>query len=267
MDDYKKVNRELWNAWTPVHRRSEFYDVEGFKAGKTSLREIELGELGDVSGKSLLHLQCHFGLDTLSWARLGARATGVDFSDTAIDEARALAEELDIPAQFVCADIYDLPERLDERFDIVFTSYGVLWWLSDIPRWAEIVASFVKPGGIFYIVELHPLLHMLDDDGEKLTYPYFADTKPVTAEESGTYAEPDADVHGRSHGWPHGIGEITTALIAAGLRVEYLHEFDFSPYGCFAYTERIGPDRYCVRGLRGKLPMAYSIRSRRSRRG
>ena len=111
MDEFSEANRELWNAWTPIHRRSAFYDVDGFKAGTTSLREIELGELGDVSGKSLLHLQCHFGLDTLSWARLGARATGVDFSDTAIDEARALAEELDIAARFVRSHVNPSPCR------------------------------------------------------------------------------------------------------------------------------------------------------------
>ena len=127
MDEYIKGNRDLWNELTPIHAQSEFYDMEGFKNGRSSmLYPIELEEMGDVSGKSLLHLQCHFGMDTLSWARLGAVVTGVDFSDKSIELARSLSEELGIEADFVCCDIYDLPENLKGEFDIVYTSGGVL---------------------------------------------------------------------------------------------------------------------------------------------
>ncbi len=143
MDEYLKKNKELWNELTAIHAGSEFYDVDGFKRGKCSLSSIELEELGDVSGKSLLHLQCHFGLDTLSWARLGARVTGVDFSDKAIDLARSLSRDLKIEADFVQSDIYDLPDNLDGEFDIVFTSGGVLPWLPDLKRWAEIITHFL----------------------------------------------------------------------------------------------------------------------------
>ena len=137
--------------------------------------------MGEVRGKSLLHLQCHFGLDTLSWAREGAQVTGMDFSPEGIRIARGLAEELNIPARFICCDLYDLPEHLDETFDRVFTSYGVLCWLPDIPRWAQIVGHFLKPGGVFYIAEFHPFSNVFKNDGDEtsleLAYPYF-NTEP-----------------------------------------------------------------------------------------
>jgi hypothetical protein len=137
MTDYLDTNQQLWNAWTALHEASDFYDLPGIKAGKSSLRPIERAELTDVAGHSLLHLQCHFGLDTLSWARKHAIATGVDFSEQSIALARSLAAELDIPATFVCADICHVPEVLSGQFEIVFSSYGVLPWLRDLSRWAE----------------------------------------------------------------------------------------------------------------------------------
>ncbi len=163
MDSYTQANRALWNAWTLLHEKSEEYDVPGFRAGRCALKPIELAEVGDVAGKTLLHLQCHFGLDTLSWARRGARVTGVDFSDEAIRLARSLSSELAIPAEFIRSDIYELDRVLDREFDIVFTSYGVLVWLSDIRLWGRTVARFLKPGGIFYIAELHPITMIFDN--------------------------------------------------------------------------------------------------------
>jgi 2-polyprenyl-3-methyl-5-hydroxy-6-metoxy-1,4-benzoquinol methylase len=164
VNEYIKYNENLWNHWTDLHAKSEWYDLEGFKAGRLSLGDIEREVLGDVAGKSLLHLQCHFGLDTLSWARLGARVTGVDFSEKAISLARALGSELEIPATFVRSNIYDLPDNLSGQFDIVFTSYGVLWWLPDIKEWAKVVAHFLRPGGTFLLVEFHPLASVFDPE-------------------------------------------------------------------------------------------------------
>lgn len=161
MDERLKANKKVWDALTGPHLLSEFYDVEGFKAGNDWLRPLEIEEMGDVHGKTLLHLQCHFGQDTLSWGRRGAIVTGVDFSDEAIDYARKLSKETGIKADFICSDIYALPEILDQQFDIVFTSYGVLTWLPDLKRWAEVVAHFLKPGGFFYIVEIHPILYII----------------------------------------------------------------------------------------------------------
>jgi len=151
------LNRASWNARTPVHLRSRFYDLEAFKAGQTSLKPIELEQVGDVRGKSLLHLQCHFGQDTLSWARLGARVTGLDLSDVAIAEARALASGLGIRARFVEGNVYDAPALLGgERFDVVFTSYGVVGWLPRLEPWARAIAASLAPGGTFHGVEFHP---------------------------------------------------------------------------------------------------------------
>ena len=173
-------NQRLWDAWTKVHAEGQFYDVAGFRQGGLRVRPYEIAALGDVTGKSLLHLQCHFGLDTLSWARLGARVTGVDFSPAAIRLARELAADIGIPeARFVESNVYQLPVRLGDEFDIVYTSRGVLGWLPDIRGWARVVARFVKPGGRFYISEIHPVLQVFENEGVSprellIRYPYWS---------------------------------------------------------------------------------------------
>ena len=146
---YFEANKASWNKRTTVHKDSTFYDLQNFKAGKTSLNKIELEELGDVKGKTLLHLQCHFGMDTMSWAREGAIATGVDLSDEAINLAKQINNEVGLNTTFICSNVYELKENLDEKFDIVFTSYGTIGWLPDLDKWAAIVAYYLKPGGTF----------------------------------------------------------------------------------------------------------------------
>ena len=241
------------------------YDVPGFKAGKEQLQPIELRELGDVRGKSLLHLQCHFGLDTLSWARHGAHVTGIDFSDQAIAQAWSLAEELHIPGRFICCNLYDAPGRLDEQFDIVFTSYGVLFWLPDLRRWAEIVAHFLKPGGVFYIVELHPFANIFEiDDVTDLqpAYPYFSGPEPQRFETHGSYADPTADVHLEEYGWDHPLSEVINALLSAGLHLEWVHEHPVSTYQRFPFMVRSDNGEWRLPGkLDGMLPLLFSIRA------
>lgn len=176
MDQYIRANQLNWDERVPIHIASKSYDLDSFIAGRCSLRSIELDELGDVSGKSLLHLQCHFGMDTLSWARQGAIVTGVDFSAHAIEVAKTLAKKLNIEAKFILSNIYELPQNLDECYDIVFTSYGVLCWLSDLEKWANVIAHFLKPNGIFYIVDGHPIANMIDSESNdqlKISYSYF----------------------------------------------------------------------------------------------
>lgn len=188
MDEYLQANQKLWDQWTGEHENSPFYDLAGFRAGKDRLRSIELSELGKVSGKTLLHLQCHFGLDTLAWARRGAHVTGVDFSEKSIALARSLSQELSIPAQFLCTDIYQLPDRLSGEFDIIFTSYGVLHWLRDLRQWGKIIAHFLKPRGIFYIVEDHPFFRVFsteEDNKLKVANPYFFSQTPEPVEMTG----------------------------------------------------------------------------------
>ncbi|MEJ2759411.1 MAG: class I SAM-dependent methyltransferase, partial [Anaerolineales bacterium] len=185
MKKYLKANQTRWDELTLEHKDSPFYDLEGFKAGKDRLRSIELSELGDVSGKSLLHLQCHFGLDTMAWARCGAQVTGVDFSEEAISLGKALSQELDIPAEFYCTDIYELPKILSSQFDIVFTSYGVLHGLPDLKRWAALISDYLKPGGIFYIVEDHPSFRPfreMPDGTLQAARPYFFADEPQRIE-------------------------------------------------------------------------------------
>jgi SAM-dependent methyltransferase len=262
MEDYFETNKGLWDGWAKINFGSEMYDVEGFKSGKTSLRATELEELGDVSGKSLLHLQCHFGLDTMSWAREGARVTGVDISDEAISLARSISEELGIEATFILSNIYDLPDVLDGKFDIVFTSYGTLCWLPDLKKWAELVKRYLKPGGTFYMVNGHPLSATLDEEGEKITKSYFYSAEPVSYEVQGSYADWDADFRHKGYEWQHPISDIVTALISAGLKLEFLHEFPFCPNSGFAPgLKEIEPGRYELEKHPNTIPLMYSIRA------
>ena len=168
--NYININRESWNNKTEIHLKSEFYDVDNFIKGQTSLNSIELDLLGDISGKSILHLQCHFGQDSISLSRLGAKVTGVDLSDKAIESAKKFAKETNADATFICCDIYDLSNHLDQQFDIVFTSYGTIGWLPDLDKWAKIVSKFLKPNGQFVFAEFHPVVWMFDDNFENIKY-------------------------------------------------------------------------------------------------
>ena len=263
MDEYLRANRELWDELTPVHARSESYDVEGFKRGRCALSSIELEEVGDVSGKSLLHLQCHFGMGTLSWARLGAKAVGVDFSGEAIALARSLSRETGIRASFVCSDIYELPNVLDERFDIVFTSVGVLCWLPDLKRWGKVISHFLRPGGFFYVFDSHPFSLVFDNSARitelEIAQSYFSGPEPTYWKPEGDYAEPNAEVTHGSYEWTHTLGSIIDALIGAGLRVEFLHEFPVLFYrGCPLLEQ--GKDGWWR--LRGdNVPLTFSVKA------
>lgn len=261
---YFDANRRLWDARTAAHLPSEFYDVAGFRAGGESLREVELAELGaDVAGRTLLHLQCHFGQDTLAWARRGATVTGLDFSAAAVEAARQLAADMQLPARFVEANVYDAAAALNgEQFDIVFTSYGVLGWLPDLTRWATAAVACLKPGGVFYLAEFHPVVWMFDNDFQRIEYPYH-NFGLIEEDEIGTYADREAPIQYKSYGWNHGLGEVLSALIAAGLRIEFLHEFDYSPWSCFSQSVEVGPSRFQIKGMEGKLPMMYSVRARK----
>lgn len=266
MDSYMRMNREVWNELTPIHARSEFYDVEGFKAGKSTLKSIELEELGDVSGKSLLHLQCHFGLDTLSWARLGARVTGVDFSDRAIALARSLSKELGIEASFVCSNIYDLPKNLGGDFDVVFTSYGVLAWLPDLKRWAEVINHFLRRGGTFYMVEIHRLLQVFDDSGDcnelRVINSYFpTNDEPLRFEKTGSYADGSVLLDNESYEWTHSLGEVVSALTGAGLRIDFVHEFPVCCYKALPFMKEDEEGWWRLKG--DNIPLTFSLKATR----
>jgi SAM-dependent methyltransferase len=268
MDDYREANRAHWDEATDVHVASEFYDVDAFRNGKERLHRIEVEELGDVSARSLLHLQCHFGLDTLSWARRGAIVTGVDFSERAIEQARALSAETGVPGEFLVSDIYELPSKLQGEFDIVFTSYGAIYWLNDIKRWGQIAASFVKPGGVFYIAEFHPTGFMFDTVDPQapdyvLKYPYFYSPDPIV-DDSGDYADPAAEMKNtRSYSWAHSMSDIVNAINDAGLQIEFFHEFPLSAMKQFPWMEPDGNDLWKVPADRYQMPMTFSIKARK----
>jgi len=268
MDQYLDANRKVWDAWTLEHEKSAFYDVEGFKHGKDRLRSIELSELGPlIAGKSLLHLQCHFGLDTLAWARRGAIATGVDFSEQSIALAKALSQELNIPATFCCSAINTLPEVLSGEFDIVFTSYGVLHWLNDLRRWAEVIAHFLKPGGVFYIVEDHPTMRMFstgEDQEVKLSNPYFFSPAPPPPDEAvGSYAAPDSPQRHTYYLWDHALGEVITRLIEAGLRIEFLHEFPKAARAKFPMMKKGQDGWWGFPAPYVQIPLLFSLQARK----
>ena len=266
MDNYQQVNREHWDELVAFHAESEFYRLAEFKAGQSSLLPVEVEELGDVSGKSLLHLQCHFGMDTLSWARRGARVTGVDFSDKAIALARSLSQALSLPAEFICSNVYDVPKVLSQEYDIVFTSYGVLCWLPDLMRWGEIIARRLKPGGTFYIVEQHPFANVLDDDADKtgirIAYSYFQTPEPSRWDDDGSYAAWDVHLHHRvTYEWQHSLGDVVNALTSAGLRIEFLHEFPFCMFRKFACMKQGQDGWWRPQGYADMLPLLFSLKA------
>lgn len=256
--NYIDINRQSWNNRTDAHLKSKFYDLEGFLRGNTSLTDIELKLLGDVEGKSILHLQCHFGQDTISLNRLGANVTGIDLADKAIDNAKRIAIETRSNAKFICCDIYDLPKHLDEKFDIVFTSYGTIGWLPDLDRWANIVSTFLKPNGQFVFVEFHPVVWMFDDNFENIGYRYF-NSGAILETETGTYADKKADLTLSYVMWNHSMSEVINSLIKNGLEIKLLDEFDYSPYNCFNNTVEFEPKKYRIEHLKDKIPMVYSI--------
>ena len=269
LDEYLKANLASWDESVPVHVASELYDVNGFKAGKSSLSALELSELGPLvhEGTTLLHLQCHFGLDTLSWARRGAVVTGADFSGEGIATARALADQVGLSARatFIQSTVEDLPDRLAGAFDAVFTSWGVLLWLGDLERWAQVVAHFLRPGGVLYLAEFHPYAFMLAEDSTpdslRVAYPYFLHGKPLKFDEPGDYADPRAlPEHTLTYEWSHGFAEIIDPLLRRGLRLDFLHEVPYTIPGLpFPFLELCEDGLQRVRGRHDDFPLSFSL--------
>ncbi len=265
-EEYFKTNLRRWNELVEINAKSKFYNLDGFKSGKSSLFPIELKEIGDVKGKTLLHLQCHFGMDTLSFARMGANVTGVDFSDKAIALARQLSEELDIPATFIHANIYDIPDILEDKFDIVFTSNGVIGWLPDLFKWAEIINYCLKPGGTFYIVENHPFGNLINEkyDGAfQVGYNYFNEGKPYHFDEDeGAYVDPNIKLQNfETYDWFHPMEDVINSLLKVGLELEFLHEFPFSFFQIHPDMKQREDNYWEFQTLKHSVPMIFSIKS------
>jgi SAM-dependent methyltransferase len=264
------ANRRNWDERVPIHRRdcSGFYAVERFLAGDKRLQAIEWGELGDVDGKRLIHLQCHFGLDTLILARQGAIVTGVDFSPAAIDEARLLTQQTGLRAEFVCANVYDAREALAGDFDIAYATWGTICWLPDLMGWARTIASLLVPGGYFYFADAHPNMLILEERDGQLVHEFPLDTPaddPLVFDEGHTYNEdPTPLAATRTFQWIHSLLRIVGALLAAGLTLDFLHEHRGLPWPPFPM---------CVRGKDGlwrlpdripAFPLSVALRARKA---
>lgn len=257
-ENYIEINRKTWNEKTEFHIQSDFYNQEGFLKGENSLTPIELELLGNIEGKSILHLQCHFGQDTISFSRLGAKAVGVDLSDNAIEKAREIANQLNTDTRFICCDIYNLPNHLKEQFDIVFTSYGTIGWLPDLDKWAKVISNFLKPKGKFVMADFHPVVWMFDDNFEKIGYNYFK-SEPIIETVDGTYADKNAPINSKTITWNHSTSELLNSLLSNNLELNTFNEYDYSPYNCFNATEEFEPKKFRIKHLENKIPMVYSI--------
>ncbi|RMG79940.1 MAG: class I SAM-dependent methyltransferase [Bacteroidetes bacterium] len=257
-----ETNRKLWDAKTPIHLKAPMYKLEQFKKTKNGLEKIVLDALADqVAGHSMLHLQCHFGQDTLSFAHLGARVTGVDFSPEAIKTARRLARDLDLDARFILSNIYDLPQHLDEQFDFVFTSYGTIVWLPDLTKWAQLINRYLKPGGTFYIAEFHPYFYTFNFENWQIEYPYFNPGTPFEDVETGTYADRSADIQLKEYFWCHALAETLQPLLDEGLVLKAFREFDYTPWDCFPGLRERAPGEFVIDKFSDlRLPYIFSFK-------
>ena len=270
-NEFFSANKDLWNKRTPVHKDSSFYNLSAFREGESVLTPIELSGVGDVTGMKMLHLQCHFGMDSLDWARRGAKVTGVDLSDVAVTEARKLNEELGLDASFVCCNVYDLhPDNIKlngisplegyGQADIIFASYGVVGWLPDLNKWAEILAHYLKPGGVFYLAEFHPVVWMFDDDFTKIAYAY-DNQETIMLENQHTYTDGEDAIIAKEYSWNHSLSEVLNALLSAGLRITSFDEYMYSPYPNFRNSIEVEPGKWYIKGMEKKIPIVYSVKA------
>ncbi len=256
--NYLEANRTLWNQRVDAHVSSEFYDNESFIAGRNTLNDIELALLGDINNQHIAHVQCHFGQDSLSMARMGAKVTGIDLSDAAIDKARELNQQLDLDAEFVVSDILTADTVVEKKFDTVFASYGVIGWHPDINRWAQVVSHLLKPGGRLVLAEFHPVIWMFSHDFAKVEYSYF-NRSPIVETVNDSYTDGSQLAQPLTeYGWNHSLGELFGALKNTGMAVQDFQEYDYSPYDCFQRSVKID-NGFQIAGMEGLLPLVYSL--------
>jgi len=266
---YYDANKELWDEFARLHyeTESEEYSVKSFLVGQTTLKSYELKEMGNVKGKSLLHLQCHFGLDTLSWAREGAIVTGIDISSEGIRLAKLLANQAKLEARFIESNFYELPKLLTEEFDIVYTSIGVLCWLNDLKEWGKIITHFLKPGGFFYIAEIHPFSLVFDNETKDINdlqvfYNYFHDPKPMEFLADGSYASHGIKIEPKKeYEWAHSMSDIINSLIEAGLRIKFLNEYPFTVWKQFPFAEREPDGIFRLRNQKAEIPLLFTLKA------
>ena len=264
--EFYDTNLAKWNEMANLHFAGG-YDIEGFLAGKCSLQALEVEELGDVQGKKLLHLMCHIGLDTISWGKRGAEVTGVDFSEKAIEHARELAEKVGQKARFIAANVYEVPEKLDEQFDVVFMSYGVLCWLASIDKLTAIIERYLVPGGTFYIAEIHPLNQIFDDESNvqefSVKYGYFSHGRPSEWQSEFSYASSTPLQNTKSYEWNYTLGDLVSGLASRGLCVEFLHEFPFLCYKGLPFLEQKEDGWWYAPADKPQVPLLFSLKAKK----
>lgn len=262
MPDYANINKKWWNSITPLHANSPLYNLKKFKKTKNSLGQIEVQELGNIKGKTILHLLCHFGMDSLSLVKKGAQVTGVDISEESIGLAKKLSQELSLPAEFICSDLYKLEEQLHKKYDIVFCSYGVLLWLSNIKKFGNVISHFLKKNGTFYIVELHPFTYILDEN-TNMQYDYF-DKGPFLDDADGSYTNWKDTTKGVTYEWSYTVADIINSLIAAGLTIEFFHEFPFTNFDQFpGQMKKNNKGQYILKNNTTQFPLLFSLKAKK----
>lgn len=266
--EYNRKNRQYWDEAVAIHVASSFYRVDAFRAGECVLHDVDVTQVGNVVGKRLIHLQCHFGLETLSWARRGAVVTGIDYSAKAIQTAKSMAQDTGIAGEFIESDVYKTCDVVTGKYDVVYTGSGALCWLPNIREWAEVVSALLKPGGLFYIREAHPMLMTLADDRPDdqllVENSYFEMSAPYVDDSEADYADPYATLSsGPTYQWNHGLGETITALIEAGMNIETVNEHQEAPWKPLPDMVEDKPRIWKLAEKRERLPLMYSIRATR----
>ncbi len=265
VEEMLSANLRRWDEKARANWDSRYYDLDGFLKKKNSLLPVELREVGEVKGRDLLHMQCHFGMDSLSWARKGARVTGVDFSTEAISLAKDLSAKIDVPARFIRSNVYELDKVISEEFDIVYTSYGVLCWLPDLRKWGRLIAERLRPGGFFYTVEGHPFGDLIDEnclDRFQAAYPYFSGP-PMRFEDDHVIDEGHEFQNKERYEWFHPLSEIVDSLVSQGLRLEFLHEFPFCYFPMHPRMKRHGDGYWYLPDKEFNIPMLFSLKASR----
>ncbi|MCG7841562.1 MAG: class I SAM-dependent methyltransferase [Methanomassiliicoccales archaeon] len=263
VDEMTAANLRRWDEKAQANWNSHYYDLDGFLRKKDSLLPLEVREVGDVNGKNMLHLQCHFGMDSLSWAGRGATVTGVDFSAEAIRLARELSRKIEVPAKFINSNVYDLESVLQTEFDIVYTSYGVLCWLPDLGEWGRLIAKYLRPGGFFYIVEGHPFGNMIDEnvlDHFQAGYPYF-DESPEMFDDDHVVDQGHDFQNKERFEWFHSMSEIINSLVSQGLHLEFVHEFSSCFFPMHPRMQRHDDGYWYLPEGEFNVPMMFSLKA------
>ena len=257
MNKYFNSNKEHWDQRVAIHLKSNLYNMDAFLEGESSLKHPEMEFLSDLNNKKVLHLQCHFGQDSLSMQRMGAKVTGVDLSSKSIEAAKKLNQQLNLEAKFIECNVLDAHLHIDEKFDLVYTSYGTIVWIPKLNQWAENIANFLKPGGSFLIVDFHPVMYMLDDNYDQFGYPYFTQDRPFHSFVEKSYTGGEDKISGDEYFWNHPLSSVFSALKDNELVLNEFKEFPYSCYNCFPNMEEIGKEKYQFIKHKGGIPYMF----------